>query len=83
MGASTKVNEDRAEILRERVEVALEQFRRATPQQLAGLPHYWFGVLFDEGVQMAAQADAPTLKMTTVRLQEMNERLKRSLDEDK
>jgi len=83
MGASTKVNEDRAEILRERVEVALEQFRRATPQQLAGLLHYWFGVLFDEGVQMAAQADAPTLKMTTARLQEMNERLKRSLDEDK
>lgn len=75
------MNEDRARVLRERVEVAVEQIEGASAHQLRGLLYYWFGVVFDEGAQMALRTDAPTLKMTTDRLHEMNERLKKSLDD--
>lgn len=76
------MNDERARILRERVEVAAEQIEQASPAQLQGLLYYWFGVVFDEGMQMASRADAPTIKMTTARLQQMNERLRKTLGEE-
>jgi len=82
LGTKSAVNDERARILRERVEVAAEQVEHAAPAQLRGLLYYWFGVLFDEGTQMASRADAPTIKMTTARLQQMNERLRKTLGEE-
>lgn len=76
------MNEDRARVIRERVELALEQLKSAEAHQLRGILFYWFGVMFDEGMQMASRVDSPTLKMMTEKLREMNEKLKRALDDE-
>lgn len=76
------MNRDRTRIVLERVEVALEQILRADKEKLPGLLYYWFNVMFDEGLQMASMIDSPTIKMTTAKLQEMNERLKKHLGDD-
>ncbi|NJN64821.1 MAG: hypothetical protein HC882_08020 [Acidobacteria bacterium] len=66
----------------ERAEVAADQLLEAAKSgdvmRVRSVLAYWFGIVYDEGMQHArALAEQPPLKATVERLREMNDQLQR------